>query len=148
MNTATIARTDSEAVAWHAFAADDVVGRLNTDTEKRLRLAEVAERQNDGERGQRRPGAQEGGRRGRHGNQGHRGHEGGAEMVLTDDSFASITAPVREGRTVYNNIEKTILFMLPTNVLRGWSIWRPSSRASPRRLRRRRSDTAYGVGFS
>jgi magnesium-transporting ATPase (P-type) len=39
-----------------------------------------------------------------------------AEMVLADDSFASITAAVREGRTVYTNIEKAILFMLPTNV--------------------------------
>jgi magnesium-transporting ATPase (P-type) len=38
-----------------------------------------------------------------------------AEMFLTDDNFASITAAVREGRTVYNNIEKAILFMLPTN---------------------------------
>jgi P-type E1-E2 ATPase len=38
-----------------------------------------------------------------------------AEMVLTDDNFASITAAVREGRAVYNNIEKAILFMLPTN---------------------------------
>jgi magnesium-transporting ATPase (P-type) len=39
-----------------------------------------------------------------------------AEMILADDNFASITAAVREGRTVYNNIEKAILFMLPTNV--------------------------------
>jgi magnesium-transporting ATPase (P-type) len=39
-----------------------------------------------------------------------------AEMVLTDDNFASITAAVKEGRTVYNNIEKAMLFMLPTNV--------------------------------
>lgn len=38
-----------------------------------------------------------------------------AEMVLADDNFASITAAVREGRTVFNNIEKAILFMLPTN---------------------------------
>lgn len=38
-----------------------------------------------------------------------------AEMVLADDNFASITAAVKEGRTVYNNIEKAILFMLPTN---------------------------------
>ena len=38
-----------------------------------------------------------------------------ADMVLADDNFASITAAVREGRTVYNNIEKAILFMLPTN---------------------------------
>jgi magnesium-transporting ATPase (P-type) len=42
-----------------------------------------------------------------------------AEMVLADDNFASITAAVREGRTVYNNIEKAMLFMLPTNVAQG-----------------------------
>ena len=42
-----------------------------------------------------------------------------AEMVLVDDNFASITAAVREGRTVYNNIEKAILFMLPTNIAQG-----------------------------
>jgi magnesium-transporting ATPase (P-type) len=39
-----------------------------------------------------------------------------AGMILTDDNFASISAAVKEGRTVYNNIEKAILFMLPTNV--------------------------------
>jgi magnesium-transporting ATPase (P-type) len=39
-----------------------------------------------------------------------------AGMVLADDNFASITAAIKEGRTVYNNIEKAILFMLPTNV--------------------------------
>jgi magnesium-transporting ATPase (P-type) len=42
-----------------------------------------------------------------------------AEMVLADDNFASITAAVKEGRTVYNNIEKSILFLLPTNVAQG-----------------------------
>jgi magnesium-transporting ATPase (P-type) len=42
-----------------------------------------------------------------------------AEMVLADDNFASISAAVKEGRTVYNNIEKAILFMLPTNVAEG-----------------------------
>src|SRR6516164_8966741 len=42
-----------------------------------------------------------------------------AGMVLADDNFASITAAVKEGRTVYNNIEKAILFMLPTNVGQG-----------------------------
>ena len=42
-----------------------------------------------------------------------------AEMVLADDNFASITAAVKEGRTVYNNIEKAILFLLPTNVAQG-----------------------------
>jgi len=39
-----------------------------------------------------------------------------AGMILADDNFASITAAVKEGRTVYNNIEKAMLFMLPTNV--------------------------------
>ena len=38
-----------------------------------------------------------------------------AEIVLTDDNFASIVAGVEEGRTVYDNIKKAILFILPTN---------------------------------
>ena len=38
-----------------------------------------------------------------------------SEMVLADDNFASITAAVREGRTVYANIKKSIHFILPTN---------------------------------
>jgi magnesium-transporting ATPase (P-type) len=39
-----------------------------------------------------------------------------ADMILADDNFASISAAVKEGRTVYNNIEKAILFLFPTNV--------------------------------
>ncbi|HUK07961.1 MAG TPA: HAD-IC family P-type ATPase [Stellaceae bacterium] len=39
-----------------------------------------------------------------------------AGMILADDNFASIGAAVKEGRTVYNNIEKAMLFLLPTNV--------------------------------
>jgi len=38
-----------------------------------------------------------------------------ASMVLADDNFASIVHAVEEGRTVYDNLRKTILFMLPTN---------------------------------
>ena len=38
-----------------------------------------------------------------------------AEMVLADDNFASIINAVEEGRTVYDNIKKSILFILPTN---------------------------------
>ncbi|KOO12341.1 carbonate dehydratase, partial [Vibrio xuii] len=38
-----------------------------------------------------------------------------AEMVLTDDNFASITAAIEEGRAVYDNLKKAILFILPTN---------------------------------
>lgn len=38
-----------------------------------------------------------------------------AEMVLADDNFASITLAVEEGRTVYDNLKKAVLFILPTN---------------------------------
>jgi magnesium-transporting ATPase (P-type) len=38
-----------------------------------------------------------------------------AEMVLTDDNFASISAAVKEGRTVYDNLRRAILFLLPIN---------------------------------
>ncbi|WP_018876268.1 cation-transporting P-type ATPase [Thioalkalivibrio sp. ALE31] len=38
-----------------------------------------------------------------------------AEMVLADDNFASIANAVEEGRTVYDNLKKAILFLLPTN---------------------------------
>ncbi len=49
---------------------------------------------------------------------GHNGTEAAkeaAEMVLADDNFASITHAVEEGRTVYDNLKKSILFILPTN---------------------------------
>jgi len=49
---------------------------------------------------------------------GHNGTEvakEAAEMVLVDDNFASITHAVEEGRTVYDNLKKAILFILPTN---------------------------------
>ncbi|MGQ4877043.1 cation-translocating P-type ATPase [Billgrantia sp. LNSP4103-1] len=38
-----------------------------------------------------------------------------AEMVLTDDNFATIVGAVGEGRKVYDNIRKTVTFILPTN---------------------------------
>ena len=38
-----------------------------------------------------------------------------SEMVLADDNFASIVNAVEEGRTVYDNIRKSLLFILPTN---------------------------------
>jgi len=38
-----------------------------------------------------------------------------AEVVLADDDFASIAAAVEEGRTVYDNLRKAIVFILPTN---------------------------------
>ena len=38
-----------------------------------------------------------------------------AEMVLADDNFASIVNAIKEGRTVYDNLRKTLLFIMPTN---------------------------------
>ena len=38
-----------------------------------------------------------------------------SEMVLADDNFATIAESVRAGRTVYDNLKKAILFILPTN---------------------------------
>ncbi len=38
-----------------------------------------------------------------------------AEMVLIDDNFASIVHAVEEGRTVYDNIRKTLVFIIPTS---------------------------------
>lgn len=38
-----------------------------------------------------------------------------SDVVLANDNFATIAAAVREGRVVYDNLKKFILFMLPTN---------------------------------
>ena len=38
-----------------------------------------------------------------------------ASIVLADDNFASIAHAVEGGRTVYENIRKAILYILPTN---------------------------------
>jgi magnesium-transporting ATPase (P-type) len=49
---------------------------------------------------------------------GHRGTDAAreaADLVLTDDNFATIAQAVKEGRVVFDNIKKSLLFMLPTN---------------------------------
>ena len=38
-----------------------------------------------------------------------------SDMVLTDDNFASIIAAVREGRGIYDNIRKTLVYLLAGN---------------------------------
>ncbi|CAG0946162.1 H+-transporting ATPase [Gammaproteobacteria bacterium] len=38
-----------------------------------------------------------------------------SDVVLANDNFATIASAVREGRAVYDNLKKFILFMLPTN---------------------------------
>ena len=42
-----------------------------------------------------------------------------AEIVLADDNFSTIERAVEEGRTIYDNLRKAILFTLPTNGAQG-----------------------------
>jgi cation-transporting P-type ATPase F len=42
-----------------------------------------------------------------------------ADMILTDDNFASIEAAVEEGRGVFDNLTKFIVWTLPTNLGEG-----------------------------
>jgi cation-transporting ATPase F len=46
-----------------------------------------------------------------------------ASMILTDDNFATIEAAVEEGRGVYDNIIKFIVWALPTNLSEGLVIF-------------------------
>ena len=39
-----------------------------------------------------------------------------AELILTDDNFASIVAAVEEGRIIYDNIKKFVFFLLSCNI--------------------------------
>ena len=42
--------------------------------------------------------------------------KGAADMILTDDNFASIVAAIEEGRSIYANIEKFLRYLLSTNL--------------------------------
>ncbi len=42
--------------------------------------------------------------------------KGAADMILTDDNFSTIVAAVREGRGIYDNIRKSVHFLLSCNL--------------------------------
>ncbi len=41
--------------------------------------------------------------------------KGASDMVLTDDNYNTIVAAIEEGRNIYNNIRKSVLFLLSCN---------------------------------
>ena len=41
--------------------------------------------------------------------------KGASDMVLTDDNYNTIVAAIEEGRNIYNNIKKSVLFLLSCN---------------------------------
>lgn len=55
-----------------------------------------------------------------------------ADMILTDDNFTTIVSAIEEGRNIYNNIKKAVIFLLSCNfgeivaifisVLLGWPV--------------------------
>jgi Ca2+-transporting ATPase len=42
--------------------------------------------------------------------------KGAADMILTDDNFATIVSAIEQGRTIYNNIKKAVVFLLVCNL--------------------------------
>lgn len=42
--------------------------------------------------------------------------KGAADIILTDDNFSTIVAAIEEGRNIYNNIKKSIIFLLSCNL--------------------------------
>ncbi|WP_019850309.1 cation-translocating P-type ATPase [Desulfitobacterium sp. PCE1] len=42
--------------------------------------------------------------------------KGAADMILTDDNFTTIVHAIEEGRNIYNNIRKSVIFLLSCNL--------------------------------
>ena len=42
--------------------------------------------------------------------------KGASDMILTDDNFTTIVHAIEEGRNIYNNIKKTVIFLLSCNL--------------------------------
>lgn len=42
--------------------------------------------------------------------------KGAADMILTDDNFSTIVKAIEEGRNIFNNIKKSIVFLLSSNL--------------------------------
>lgn len=42
--------------------------------------------------------------------------KGASDMILTDDNFSTIVKAIREGRNIYANIRKTVIFLLSCNL--------------------------------
>lgn len=41
--------------------------------------------------------------------------KGASDMVLTDDNFSTIVAAIEEGRNIFNNIKKSVIFLISCN---------------------------------
>ncbi|MBN2569224.1 MAG: cation-translocating P-type ATPase [Deltaproteobacteria bacterium] len=42
--------------------------------------------------------------------------KGASDMILTDDNFATIVSAIEQGRNIYNNIKKSVIFLLTSNL--------------------------------
>ena len=105
--------------------AQDVDVFARASPEHKLRLVQALQSKREicamtGDGVKRCPGAEARRCRDQHGAEGHRKPPRGPPPWCShDDNFASIQRAIEEGRTVYDNLRKAILFILPTNARAG-----------------------------